>query len=431
MKKRMLLTAIFSFVVIAELLSADAVSAADMAPTKSLSSRYYRIPAVTSVIANLAPSDPRLMPESQLVLATKDVMSLFDMPQTDERKFPSFDTLPGVPPYFVAHWSGSIIVPKDGDYRVMLSSHEASQLFINGVEIISVTPNDELGGKSLMVHLSRGASNVDVFFAKRSDFQSGLNFRIDDVAFTSSYQENMPTVGVVSPVTVTTNVVTSPVSTNSAPVVMYFNPPKTATPDVYFAYKLLAADAENASLAYTLVEAPQGMSIVPSSGLLLWKPSVGQLSQMPYPVVVQVSDGTRVATSRFEISVKFPVTNSALFPNTTNSQVSGSMTSEPARSAFAENISVSDVLKKETSAPAGSRLSASVLFTGVFTLGRWLAAHKMSIFYFLVSMMLTGLVVYVFLEIIDRNKRNKNFNRLVLKKDIASPNPMISQIENA
>ncbi|MEK9175721.1 MAG: hypothetical protein AAB795_04020, partial [Patescibacteria group bacterium] len=410
MKKGMLFIAIFSFAVIFGLLSAEGASAADMTISKSLSAKYYSIPVVTNDIANLAPSDSRLLSQDKMILETIDMISMFDLPQTDERRFPDFDSLPGEPKYFAAHWSGSVVVSKDGDYRVTLSSHEASQLFINGVRIISVTPNDQYGGMSLMVNLKEGVSNVDVFFAKRSDFQSGLVFKIDDASFNSIYQEDLPKAEIIQSL-IQESSKEDAISSNIVPRVVSFNPPKAAEAGQYFAYKVLGENPSGAVLEYKLMEAPQGMTIGQSSGYILWKPSQNQAYQAPHPVVISISDGVNTSNSRFEISEKIPVTNSALFGNKTNNQVSGNVASEPTPTIFAENISVFDKSEKETSAPAGSSLSASVLFTGVFTLGRWFVSRFMSIVYFFVSLALTGLVVYVFLEIIDRNKKNKKLNR--------------------
>ena len=411
MKKRSLFTVFFSFAVILELLSGTPKVFAEDLPydalclQNSLSAEYYRISGITADIANVPASDSVLRRADQKILASNDAISSFDLPQIDQRRFPDGDTLPGSPRYFAAHWRGSIVVPKDGEYRVTLSSHEASQLFINGAEAISVAPNDSLGGRSQMMHFASGTSTVDIYFAKRSDFRSGLNFKIEGVVFRSCAPR------VVSAVIAATNtpsaiVPVSAPSLNNMPRIEYFNPPTEASANKYYAYKVLGADPDGNALSYELIASPKGMTIATSSGLLLWKPTSDQTSQGPYSVIVRVSDGISAATSRFEIHVKIPVTNSALSQNTINDNVSGNMSSKLALPVSEENISIAVESRKETPAPTGSRLSASVLFTGVFTMGHWIVSRLWLLAYFIISLVLTGFVIYALLEIIDRKKRS-------------------------
>ena len=76
----------------------------------------------------------------------------------------------------------------------------------------------------------------------------------------------------------------------------------TANQDQPYSYQVVATDADNGTLTYTLDTAPAGM-IISSSGLVAWTPTVAQVGVNA--VSVRVTDSTGLsATQVFSISVK-------------------------------------------------------------------------------------------------------------------------------
>jgi RHS repeat-associated protein len=82
-------------------------------------------------------------------------------------------------------------------------------------------------------------------------------------------------------------------------------PPLTAEVGVQYAYDLHAIDPDSSLLTYRLItptSIPPNASFDPTTGLLLWTPTVDQLHQS-VPHAIQVSDGQWTATQSFEIKV--------------------------------------------------------------------------------------------------------------------------------
>jgi Bacterial Ig domain/von Willebrand factor type D domain len=78
------------------------------------------------------------------------------------------------------------------------------------------------------------------------------------------------------------------VTSRLKPPVITSTPPTTATAGTAYSYPILATDPQGAALSYTLVTAPQGMSVDINTGLIKWTPSAGQLGTGS--VDVRVSD---------------------------------------------------------------------------------------------------------------------------------------------
>jgi hypothetical protein len=79
----------------------------------------------------------------------------------------------------------------------------------------------------------------------------------------------------------------------------------TATVGIEYRYTVAAADPNGDTLAYTLAQAPAGMTVQPASGAISWTPTAGQLGSQP--VTVRVSDpGGLAATQTFAIVVASP-----------------------------------------------------------------------------------------------------------------------------
>ena len=102
---------------------------------------------------------------------------------------------------------------------------------------------------------------------------------------------------------------------NTAPVITSQPSGLVAFGATYF-YQIEAEDNEGDTLAYELLNGPEGMEIDPFFGLILWQPTEGQFST--YPVSVRVSDGRGGETTQdFSIEVVSYVPNQAPFITST------------------------------------------------------------------------------------------------------------------
>lgn len=382
---------------------------------------YYRIPVVNDTNRTIAPSDPILLADTQLLLKSNDAIGNFQTPQTMERKFPNMDVMPGRPQYYAVHWHGTMKISEEKEYRVMLSSHEASQLYINGKLVIDVPPNENFGGQSISVPLTKGDAIVDIFFAKRSDFTSGITFSVDgQITFSPCAADTtLQTPAPVVPSTVTpslpTPVVTTPVpvpavlgvsAQNRAPYFVAFNPPRTVAPGKSYAYMVVGSDPDKDLMTYRLVSAPQGMTITQYTGFILWNPTAEQRRADSYMVTVEISDQTHATRLGYVIEVNAPVNNSAL----SHTGVMG----KTSQNASSISVSSSPAPEAETKVPAGNRLFASAFFTGMFNAFRWTRSNAtpllLGIFFFVVA----AVIAYGILEIVERAK-------LARRRDSSTP----------
>ncbi len=85
-------------------------------------------------------------------------------------------------------------------------------------------------------------------------------------------------------------------------------PETRAAVGIGYLYSVMARDAENDPLTYSLLVKPSGMTIQPNTGEIAWTPSAEQFGQNQ--VVIQVSDGVGgFATQAFSIRVSAGATN--------------------------------------------------------------------------------------------------------------------------
>jgi hypothetical protein len=92
------------------------------------------------------------------------------------------------------------------------------------------------------------------------------------------------------------------VTSRLKPPVITSTPPTTATAGTAYSYPILATDPQGAALSYTLVTAPQGMSVDIKTGLIKWTPSAGQLGTGS--IDVRVSDALGLSADQsFVIAV--------------------------------------------------------------------------------------------------------------------------------
>ncbi|MEK7094055.1 MAG: Ig domain-containing protein [Patescibacteria group bacterium] len=102
---------------------------------------------------------------------------------------------------------------------------------------------------------------------------------------------------------------------NLPPYFVNFNPPTVINSGAVYLYDTEAKDPENQPLIFSLLEAPSGMSILPSNGLIYWAPVSGLIREEPYRVLIQVSDGLLSATTSYEIAVRGIITVITITPD--------------------------------------------------------------------------------------------------------------------
>jgi len=93
---------------------------------------------------------------------------------------------------------------------------------------------------------------------------------------------------------------------NNEPIITS-TPITTASVGVTYTYNVDATDIDGDVLTYTLTAPPTGMTINPSTGLIIWTPT----EEGDYPVTVKVSDGKSTDTQSFAIIVSLGATTSS------------------------------------------------------------------------------------------------------------------------
>jgi hypothetical protein len=89
---------------------------------------------------------------------------------------------------------------------------------------------------------------------------------------------------------------------NDLPSIMSY-PISVAKPGAEYTYTVVAEDADAGDvLTYSLVSAPEGMTINGQTGKITWTPTDAQAGEM-YQVIVHVSDGSGSTTQTFSIAV--------------------------------------------------------------------------------------------------------------------------------
>lgn len=402
--------------------AADQFSVPPQCELNGLYGMYYRLTKDDALITDDNAKINSFFLDDRNILQSSVHISLFDLPQTDERRFPDKNDLPGAPDYFAAHYNGVVIAPRAGTYRVTLSSHEASQLFVNGEEIIAVPSNHAYGGKMIWMELPAGTSTVDVYFAKRSDFNTGLVFRIEGegIRFSPCGADASPALMAhESDATERADTPTGATTTQTTHIVSA-PPQNTITAGALFLYDVDARSEQNADMIFQLVDAPLEVMIVPSTGFIFWRPAIAQARSNPYRITVAVSDGTqRQAYQSFELSVSIPVTNSVLSQTINNNDNSG-MSAVAVESTALADVSVqesNDVLSHtQTAADAGKRFSATALFTGVVSLFAVIKTQLRLFAFFVFIILAVSLILYGILEIIAAFKFRSRFQGASIRR---------------
>lgn len=89
---------------------------------------------------------------------------------------------------------------------------------------------------------------------------------------------------------------------NGAPVVTS-TPVTTASEGVEYRYDVVASDPDGDPIAFSLVQAPPGMSIHSIAGIVRWTPSQSAAADSPYTVVIEVADPAG-ATGRQQFQIE-------------------------------------------------------------------------------------------------------------------------------
>ena len=392
---------------------AEEFDSAQRCDLNGLSGIYYRIDEKNASLSEtLARSD--FFKDDQKILQGPVDIRLFDLPQTDERRFPDKNYLPGAPEYFAARWSGVVVIPQDGMYRVTLSSHEESQLFIDGREAITVHSNHDYGGRMIWMNFKAGTSTIDIYFAKRSDFNTGLVFRIegDGVRFSPC----RPELDTVQGGNVDSAQKDSLLHIFSTP------PSNEVTSGSLYIYDVEARGEDNETLAFQLIEAPPGMMIVPSTGFVFWRPINSDAKPVHHRVAIVVSDKAHSAYQNFELSVSIPVTNSVL------SQASNNIDNSDTSAVAVEPTALTDQSTQESSIvlshaqtadDAGSQLSVTALFTGVFSSLVAIKTQLRYFVFFILVVLIVSVLFYGILEVTNTFKLRARFRSIVIEQNNA------------
>jgi hypothetical protein len=201
---------------------------------------------------------------------------------------------------------------------------------------------------------------------------------------------------------------------NLPPYFVDFNPPSSVTFGSGYLYPVNAFDPEGDVLTFSLVSAPEGMIIVPTTGLIDWVPTVDQVNTGPYLVTVQVSDGLHNVSESFSVSVNNPAINPALSPVGT-SEVPVPITEvieeeiEGIVNVVEEGIPIPSLSIEETTTAGGRPLLAALL-AGLFNftngLVDWFRGNCCLINFLLWLITIIILISYI----IWNNKRQKEEN---------------------
>ncbi|MBK6686016.1 MAG: hypothetical protein IPG45_16200 [Deltaproteobacteria bacterium] len=92
------------------------------------------------------------------------------------------------------------------------------------------------------------------------------------------------------------------VSANSSAPAFSSSAPDRAAVNLPYSYQTVASDADGDAVSFSLLASPAGMSVGPSSGLVVWTPALGQIGS--HTVVLQAADGRGLSTTQvFEVEV--------------------------------------------------------------------------------------------------------------------------------
>ncbi|MCB1837448.1 MAG: tandem-95 repeat protein, partial [Alcanivoracaceae bacterium] len=116
-------------------------------------------------------------------------------------------------------------------------------------------------------------------------------------------------------------------------------PSLAATEGATYQYNASASDVDSATLTWTLLTSPAGMTINASTGAISWTPGEGGASAWSESISVRVSDGEETATQNFSITVT-PVNNAPVISE--GSSTSVSMSEDGTPTAFALTLNASD-----------------------------------------------------------------------------------------
>ncbi|MBN4055271.1 tandem-95 repeat protein, partial [bacterium AH-315-K03] len=151
-------------------------------------------------------------------------------------------------------------------------------------------------------------------------------------------------------------------SVNDAPV-LQFSPNLTATENIAYSTTVVASDADNDTLFYSLDSAPEGMAINSDTGVIYWIPNFEQSGGQS--VSVSVSDGQGASDS------------STFVINVANTNQAPSINSEPVLSSAEAQLYQYQMMAEDAdndtlsfsllSAPAELTLSETGLLSGTFT----------------------------------------------------------------
>lgn len=162
------------------------------------------------------------------------------------------------------------------------------------------------------------------------------------------------------------------VTGNRPPVFVNFLPPTSTTGTLLYLYDADATDPDGDTLTYSLGEAPRGMSILSTNGLIYWFPTEDQATAGPYAVTVLVSDGATTTRAVYTLVVNRLANRTAPSElNTVGVEPPLATLSAPSRVANLRVTATTSLLSEpspaaETSTTAGNRRFGAALLAGLF-----------------------------------------------------------------
>ncbi len=155
------------------------------------------------------------------------------------------------------------------------------------------------------------------------------------------------------------------VSINTAPFITSVAP-NAAAQGVLFHYDVQAQDAEQAALAYALEQSPTGAAIDSATGKIRWTPSITQLGNRSFVIVVNDGKGLEVKQS-FSVIVSSPTANSA--PVLTSGPRASAQVGVTYRSSVLATDADNDLLTfSMISGPAGATITSEGLISWMPTI---------------------------------------------------------------
>ncbi len=136
------------------------------------------------------------------------------------------------------------------------------------------------------------------------------------------------------------------------------SPDETATAGKLYTYQIELNDDASSKVVFSLILAPDGMTIDSSTGLIMWTPTESQLGENE--VKIRVSDGWHRITQEFIVEVSIIKLSSIIVEPETMSIITGSTQSISSVTAYYDDGSSATIAKADCSYQSDKTNIASV-----------------------------------------------------------------------